>query len=90
MLLVLLPLLQDELDMMLNNDDIRSRNIPILFFANKVRAMAELLASCQWEPVTETTRTNGTQMDIAGALTADECLEELRLQEISDKPWFIA
>lgn len=29
-------------------------------------------------------------MDVAGALSADECLEELRLQEISDKPWFIA
>lgn len=30
------------------------------------------------------------KMDIPGAMTADECIEELQLDRIRDKPWHIA
>ena len=30
------------------------------------------------------------QMDIAGALSPEECMEELELDRIRDKPWHIA
>eukprot|EP00357_Protocruzia_adherens_P024268 CAMPEP_0114999936 /NCGR_PEP_ID=MMETSP0216-20121206/16449_1 /TAXON_ID=223996 /ORGANISM="Protocruzia adherens, Strain Boccale" /LENGTH=187 /DNA_ID=CAMNT_0002364919 /DNA_START=335 /DNA_END=898 /DNA_ORIENTATION=+ len=47
---------KNELDETLNHDAIRDRNIPILFFANK--------------------------MDIAGAATPLECMQELELESI--------
>lgn len=28
-------------------------------------------------------------MDLAGAMTADECMDELRLENIRDKAWHI-
>ena len=42
---------------------IKSKNIPVLFFANKI--------------------------DIPGSLTPDQCMDELDLYKIREKPWHI-
>mmetsp|Transcript_14158 Transcript_14158/g.18543 ORF Transcript_14158/g.18543 Transcript_14158/m.18543 type:complete len:186 (-) Transcript_14158:208-765(-) len=54
---------KDELDTFLSHEDITGRDIPILFFANK--------------------------MDQHNALTPLDCMQELELECISDKPWHI-
>ena len=54
---------KEELWTLLGNEMIKSKNIPVLFFANKI--------------------------DIPGSLTPDQCMDELDLYKIRDKPWHI-
>lgn len=54
---------REELELLLQHDLIKSKKLPILFFANK--------------------------MDMAGALSPDECMDELGLARVKDKPWNI-
>jgi ADP-ribosylation factor-like protein 6 len=54
---------KEELWTLLGNEMIKSKNIPVLFFANKI--------------------------DIPGSLTPDQCMDELDLYKIREKPWHI-
>ena len=54
---------KEELWSLLGNEAIKSKTIPVLFFANKI--------------------------DIPGSLTPDQCMDELDLYKIREKPWHI-
>lgn len=73
---------KEELEHLLNHEEIKKTKAPILFFANKVVIIKA---------------TNFTyphvfllvKMDLAGSMTPEECMDELCLDKIRDKPWHI-
>lgn len=95
---------KEELLQLLSHDEIKSTRVPVLFFANKVCRLvccdinegdsssgfphcppsfiiitAPNILPCFYVP----------QMDIAGALSPEECMDELDLDKIRDKAWHI-
>lgn len=54
---------QNELEMLLQHEDIRNKQLPMLFFANK--------------------------SDLPNAHTQQEIANQLRLDQITDRPWHI-
>ena len=74
---------KEELDVLLAHEEIRSARIPIIFFANKVKFSGFLSTQQHLAEI------SFDQMDIAGALSPEECMEALELDRIRDKPWHI-
>ncbi len=78
---------KEELEQLLNHEEIKKIKAPILFFANKVTysklvyliavLMTDGIAHVRW------------QMDIAGSMTPEECVDEMHLDKIRDKAWHI-
>lgn len=77
---------KDELDNILTHNEIKDRKIPILVFANKVRARKrELQEECAYAIFVNSL----LQMDKRESLPVVEVMNLLSLQRIRDKPWHI-
>ena len=77
---------KEELEQLLAHEAIRKIAAPILFFSNKVGLPSFLLLCLNMKIYSSVLH---YQMDIPGAMTPEECMEDLSLPKIRDKPWHI-
>ena len=79
---------KEELTQLLSHEEIKKTRAPVLFFANKVSTRRQK-CNASFDFTHKSIYFLTVQMDIPGALTPEECMDEMDLDIIRDKAWHI-